>query len=256
MREGSSVAYVEVDLGNPDGYTEELVTDCICTPVNRPVLDGVSPWHHDGCSSGVNAETLLPGTHTMHAHRFLAVLQPPLVTSSGSDKKGLMESDMAKGSCRFRHKESEEKHVQDERRSSKTHIPENYRSYTGALSDFEAQQTLLSSTKDYSLPTTMCDWLPSNEGKSILADLQRYTTALVHDSSISRAASIKIVGQTTQLLDRIQAGSERFSKRHDSLLTQIEKRSQVNKRLRAKIRSLLTILQKVKLDMYETGTDQ
>ncbi|KER22616.1 hypothetical protein T265_14807, partial [Opisthorchis viverrini] len=83
----------------------------------------------------------------------------------------------------------------------------------------------------------------------IKSSLDDYTSRLVRESAACRTASLETSGELIKSLDKLQSETARFRSRNGSLNEKVEGRAQVNKRLRAKIKALVTASQKLCTDV-------
>ncbi|CAL8086916.1 unnamed protein product [Calicophoron daubneyi] len=75
--------------------------------------------------------------------------------------------------------------------------------------------------------------------------IRNQTSALVQESSVCRTSSLAVVFDLAQVLEAARIEASKFSKHVSSLGEKIEERSQVNKRLRAKIKAFLNAAERI-----------
>ncbi|TGZ74389.1 hypothetical protein CRM22_000966 [Opisthorchis felineus] len=227
MHSGGDCAYVEVELSCHDSQNGNAspLHSRVDSTLKRDFLTGKSRTQVYGKGSSEASE------------RFLDSLNSGITQSS--DITG--RSEFGGDSNRFLTHTMKRRKTQN----SKIHF-----SQTEAT---ELTQTDSSDCPFNSHPTTVGIKPSLAEKLNVLgyikSSLGDYTSSLVRESAVCRTVSLETSGELMKSLDRLQSEATRFRSRNGSLNEKVEGRAQVNKRLRAKIKALVTASQKLCTDV-------
>ncbi|KAA3671926.1 uncharacterized protein DEA37_0002645 [Paragonimus westermani] len=256
MQATPDYTYVEVDLSDDEYQVpNHIPLSHFSSHTDVKHLVGKNNDHPCESPPWINITNGHSSTQPISAQKFLGLLQSTLFSNEEYGQKpnfDCVSSETFYSSSKVNHcLNTKHDYVRENYHGSKPCVELKNSVIKHIHSD--SQPTALSTMNMSSLSESSNCSKPPNISTSLISAMQEYTTELVRQSSTFRTASLENMGKLDQNMVVVRTEAARFTRRISSLSHKIEERAQVNKRLRAKIKALLSNLHSINTYLDECG---